>query len=373
MLAKIAEAISRTLIFVQVEIQLRTFERDGVQCQQDAGVPFFDLFLIDSLRFQIEMYLSKHNQVNFYLLAETLIVFIISTCLANFVWRIETTWKWLIYLPILFFQGLWLDRIYIVGHETTHRKLFPENRFLNDFVGMLMLLPLAVPLQIYRKIHQFHHGFNRRDNHTAALDTFVSTKPLTLFRRFLYQTAWFIGVFGSGYFWHSFAAIVIFLFLPTSTALNISPAFKHWRGRDRLISWGQFLLGGSFHVVFYFVGGFQFWLVSLAFPILVFSWVWSLLVYIFHYHTSIGREVRYNVRSLERHWFFSWLLMNFNEHATHHAFPHIPWYELPKKRIKLPQNYEQNQNVTTVWPAIRQQFHGAKIVYEPKLTTSQTD
>lgn len=317
--------------------------------------------------------LSSHKKINFYLLAETFAVFVALIMLANFVWQLEANWKWLIYLPILVFQGLWLDRIYIVGHETTHRKLFPENRRLNDLFGMLSLLPLAVPLQVYRKIHQFHHGFNRRDVHTSALDTFVSKKPITKFRRFLYQTAWFIGVFGSGYFWHSFAAIVIFLFLPTATAVNISPAFKHWTGRDRLISWGQFLLGVAFHIAFYWLGGFTFWLVSLALPILMFSWIWSLLVYIFHYDTSIGKDVRYNVRSLPRHWFFSWLLMNFNEHTTHHAYPNIPWYELPEKRINLPEHYVQNQNVQTVWQAIFQQFRGAKIIYEPDFTPSESD
>lgn len=319
------------------------------------------------------MSLSKNYRVNIYLLAETFVIFAVLITLANYVWRLETDWKWLIYLAILFFQGLWLDRIYIVGHETTHGKLFPENRRLNDFCGIVMLMPLAVPLQIYRKIHQFHHGFNRRDTHTSALDTFVSRKPITPFKRFYFQILWFIGVFGSGYFWHSLAAIVIFLFLPNSAATKISPAFKHWTGRDRLISWAEFLLGIGFHLAFYFAGGFSFWLISLALPIIIFSWIWSLLVYIFHYDTSIGRDVRYNVRSLPHHWFFSWLLMNFNEHTTHHAFPNLPWYQLSEKRIEIPEKYRANQNVKTIWQAIFQQFKGANIVYEPKTTASQID
>lgn len=319
------------------------------------------------------MLVSRHQKTTIYLLAETVIVFVALIVLANYVWRIETAWKWLIYLPILFFQGLWLDRIYIVGHETTHGKLFPKNRYLNDLVGIIMLLPLAVPLQIYRKIHQFHHGFNRKDVHTSALDTFVSKKPLTKIRRFWYQSLWFVGIFGSGYFWHSFAAIVIFLFLPTATATKISPAFKHWTGRDRFISWTQFLFGVAFHLAFYFLGGFSFWLLGLALPILVFAWIWSVLVYIFHYDTSIGNEVRFNVRALPRHWFFSWLLMNFNEHTTHHAFPSIPWYQLPENRIEILEKYRANQNVKTVWQAIFQQFKGAKIVYESETATSRTD
>nr|MBA2620974.1 fatty acid desaturase [Acidobacteriota bacterium] len=275
---------------------------------------------------------------------------------------------WLLYAPVLLMQALWLDRLYIVGHEATHGKLFPRNRRLNDGVGMLMLLPLAIPLQVFRKIHQFHHGFNRRDVHTSALDVFVSDTPVSKRRRILYKAAWFVGVFGSGYFWYSFASIVIFLFIPTEYAARISPAFKNWTSRDRVVSWLQFLLGVSFHLTVYFVGGFNFWLISLAFPILVFSWIYSLLVYIFHYDTSIGAEVRFNARSLERHWLFSWILMNFNEHATHHAYPNIPWYQLPERREPLPEKYQSNQKVRTVWQAIVQQLKGPKIVYDSENT-----
>ena len=317
--------------------------------------------------------LTKNIKFNSYLLIETVLVFAALVAAANFVWHLETAWKWALYFPVLIAQGLWLDRIYIVGHETTHGKLFPNNRRFNELCGMLMLLPLMVPLQVYRKIHQFHHGFNRRDAHTSALDTFVSRKPVSGIRRVWYQALWYLGIFGSGYFWHSLGAIVIFLFLPTAAATRISPAFRHWRGRDRLISWGQFLLGLAFHTLFYLLGGFTFWLVSLALPMLVFAWIWSLLVYIFHYDTSIGPEVRYNVRSLPRHWFFSWLLMNFNEHATHHAFPGVPWYELPAKRIELPEKYLSNQNVGTLWQAVRQQFKGARIVYEPEVAPRPAD
>lgn len=277
----------------------------------------------------------------------------------------------MVYPLILLAQGLWLDRIYIVGHEATHRKLFLKNRTANELAGILLLTPLAVPLQIFRKIHVFHHGFNRRDNHTAALDTFVSRKPITAARRFFYRLLWFVGVFGSGYFWYSLGSIVIFLFLPTALATRISPAFKNWTRRDRAVAWGEFLLGIGFHLTFYLIGGWQFWLVSLALPMLVFAWIWSLLVYVFHYDTSVGAEVRFNVRSLDGNWFFSWLLMNFNEHTTHHAFPNLPWYELPAQKHELPERFRENQNVRTIWQAIRQQLKGPQIVYEPNSSTSK--
>ena len=62
---------------------------------------------------------------------------------------------------------------------------------------------------------------------------------------------------------------------------------------------------------------------------------------------------------------FSWVLMNFNEHATHHQYPHIPWYDLPKKRKALPKEYDaRNQNTWSFFKAIINQLKGPNIVYK---------
>ncbi len=157
--------------------------------------------------------IENHNRITIRLLIETLAIFLVLTAAANFCRSADKYfYKWFLYAPVLLAQAFWLDRLYVVGHEATHGKLFPGNRALNDLIGMTTLLPLAVPLRIFRKIHQFHHGFNRRDVHTSALDVFVADAPVSKIKNFYYNAAWFVGVFGSGYFWHSFASIVIFLF-----------------------------------------------------------------------------------------------------------------------------------------------------------------
>ena len=66
-------------------------------------------------------------------------------------------------------QGLWLYRLYVLAHETVHRRLFPKQRRLKDALGAVLLVPLMIPLNVYRKIHRFHHGQNRKDHHTSAL------------------------------------------------------------------------------------------------------------------------------------------------------------------------------------------------------------
>ena len=50
-------------------------------------------------------------------------------------------------------QGFWLQRIYCVGHEASHQKLFPNHPFANDGIGQLFLWIILVPIPIFRKIH----------------------------------------------------------------------------------------------------------------------------------------------------------------------------------------------------------------------------
>lgn len=131
-------------------------------------------------------------------------------------------------------QGCWFHRLYVVGHEAAHHKLFPGRRWLNDLIGQLFLLPLMVPLRIFRKIHRFHHGQNRRDAHTSSLDTFVVPRSAGAWRRTYCYLAWYLAVFAGGFFIHSLISVVLFLALPLSLVRRVSPAFEGWSGRDQL-------------------------------------------------------------------------------------------------------------------------------------------
>lgn len=308
---------------------------------------------------------------NTYLIIETIGIFIMVSFLAVWLHNVEMAvlLKWSIYLPVLLFQGFWFYRFYIVGHEASHRKLFQGNRKLNDFWGTVVLLPLMVPINIYRKIHLFHHGFNRKDNHTSALDTFTS-KKLSPFKKVYFYILWYLGVFFGGFFIHSLVSVLLFLFVPPKLAPRISPAFIGWNGKEQLKAIALFVLGVGFHIAVFQLLGKSTYLYVLGFPMLSFAWVLSLLVYIFHYDTTVGEEVRYNVRSVKRVPFISWILMNFNEHATHHQHPNIPWYELPQKRKPLPTNFtEKNQNTDSFFRAIINQLKGPRIIDEQDNST----
>lgn len=263
-------------------------------------------------------------------------------------------------IPLMALQGCWFYRLYMVGHEGAHRKLLRTSRFMNDVVGQGALVPLLVPLRIFRKIHAFHHGQNRRDHKTAVLDTFVVNTPPSSARRTLLRGIFFWNVFGGGYFLQSLVSIMLFLFLPLSVARKVSPAFKGWTVRDQLVSVAQFVLGLAFHVVVVAAFGWDAWLFSLGMPLLAFAWVYSLMVYIFHYDTSYGRPVTANVRNLDSNAVVRWWLMNFNEHATHHEDATIPWYDLPSGQT----DHGSRQSLLS---AIGRQFAGPNIVVEERV------
>lgn len=265
---------------------------------------------------------------------------------------------------VLLAQGLMLQRIYVVGHESVHRKLAPHSQAMNDRLGRLVLLPMLVPLRVYRKIHAFHHGYNRRDLHTSALDVIVSPWPLTPLVRAVCYLIWFLGVFAGGLFLHSLVSVVLFLFLPIATARRVSPAFDKWTPRDRMVAWAEFLSCVAFHAMVAVIGGRTAWLYALGLPLLMFAWIWSLLIYVFHYRTTIGEATRYNVRVIRSHALFRWLLCNFNEHVTHHMYPNLPWYELPSRKVELPAPYaERNPTRHSLFLAVLGQLRGPTVVH----------
>lgn len=309
-----------------------------------------------------------HSWISVRLIAETVVVYL-GLCAASAGAMQLGGWaRLLVWPPLLLALGLWLDRMYAVGHEAVHRKLFPDRPALNDLVGAALLAPLCAPLSVYRKIHAFHHGQNRRAPGLATLDVII-LPPGPPWRRRLARAwgwlTWLLAVFAGGFFLHSLVSVVLFLLLPTAVACRISPAFKGWRPRLRARAWLELLAGFGLHLLVWRLGGAGLWLAALGLPLLAFAWVWSLLLYIYHYRTTIGDDIRYNVRSLRPGRLLSWLLLNFNEHTTHHADPRIPWYQLPQRRVEAPPAFAANQGVHTVAAAIWQQLRGPMFVERP--------
>ncbi len=269
-------------------------------------------------------YHPAHAWITARLVCETVVFAAVFACCAT-VAGVSAPVRWL----AIVLAGCWIHRIYVVGHEAVHRKLLPGWPRVNDLLGQLLLLPMLVPLPVYRKIHYFHHAHNRRDIHTSALDIVVVSPQAGPLRRACCYLVWFCAVFAGGFFIHSVVSIVLFLLLPLKVARRISPAFSGWGARDRLLSWVALLAGLGVHTLIYQTCGPEVWAQACGYPMLVFAWVYSLFVYIYHYRTGIGTPTQRNVRSLQRNPLIAYWLLNFHEHTAHHQNPNLPWYQLP--------------------------------------------
>jgi fatty acid desaturase len=253
-------------------------------------------------------------------------------------------------------QGCWMHRLYLVGHEAVHFKLVPWSRPANAWLGQALLLPILVPLGAYRKIHLWHHGHNRRDVHTAALDTWVLPRGAGPLRRAIPHLAWYTSVFLGGFFVHSLVTLALFLALPVQVARRVHPAYRGWRGRDRAVALLAFAGGIGLHAgVALGFGGWA-WALSLGLPFAVFAVIYSWFAYMFHYDAGFGPEVRAHVRSLAPNRLWRWWLVHFNEHATHHADASVPWYALPERAVP------PDPRVPTVLAAVLHQLRGPVVV-----------
>ena len=164
----------------------------------------------------------------------------------------EPIWVW----TAAVFQGFWFQRIYCVGHESSHEKLFPEHPRWNDLFGQLALWIILVPLPVFRKIHRFHHGSNRRDAHTSALDVFVVPPGAGGARRIWANVLWYAGIMAGGWFIHGLLSILFFLFLPVRIARKVSPAFKGWTFTDQVGSIVLFAIPVVLQIAFaHYYGG----------------------------------------------------------------------------------------------------------------------
>jgi len=267
------------------------------------------------------------------MVSETLVLLVLLGCGAVMADRRAPGWLVAIVVAL---QGGWLHRLYTAAHEAVHGKLVRGRPWLNDLIGQLLLLPLLTPLRIYRHIHRFHHAYNRHDERTSALELFRVRHPERPTTRFAATVVWWMAVFGGGFLLYSLASVLLFLLLPKGVAQRLSPAFDGWSGRDRARAIGAWSMGVAVHAALAAVLGLRGWMLALGAPMLVFAWLYSLIMYVYHYDTAIGGAPADRVRSLRAGRLFAWWLLNFQEHATHHARPTLPWYALPAHATQAP-------------------------------------
>ena len=79
---------------------------------------------------------------------------------------------WFLLPPLWIFTGTAATGLFVIAHDCGHRA-FAKERWVNDLVGHLFMLPLIYPFHSWRIQHNYHH------THTNKLEVDNAWHPLT--------------------------------------------------------------------------------------------------------------------------------------------------------------------------------------------------
>ncbi|MDY6786415.1 MAG: fatty acid desaturase [Cyanobacteriota bacterium] len=244
-----------------------------------------------------------------------------------------------LFLPLMWvFTGTALTGFFVIGHDCGHRS-FANRKWVNNWLGHLMFLPLIYPFHGWRILHNYHH------KHTNKLDVDNAWDPV---KPEVYETMppllrWGYRRMRGRFWWLG--------------------SIAHWALLH--FNWSQFegkqRQQVRFSALFVIVGA------AIAFPTLIATtgiwgfvkfWLMPWLVYHFwmstftivhHTHPEIPftppedwNEARAQLSGTVHCDYPRWvefLCHDINVHIPHHISTAIPWYNLRKAHESLKENW----------------------------------
>ncbi len=213
-------------------------------------------------------------------------------------------------------QGLLLVFLFTLSHECTHKTPF-RTGWLNDAVGHLVSVPIALPFTWFRYFHLAHHKWTNDPDKDPELDG--KPKP-ELWRD--------LAIHLSGWPYWKGMALVLFHNAIGKIDAPYLPRRQHRAMRIE----ARILLG------FYTLAG-----ISLVFtPILFWLWLFPVLIgqpflrlYLLAEHGLCPpvANMLENSRTTFTNRVVRFLAWNMPFHAEHHAFPNVPFHQLPSLHV----------------------------------------
>jgi omega-6 fatty acid desaturase (delta-12 desaturase) len=234
---------------------------------------------------------------------------------------------WYLLPPLWFFTGTVLTGWFVIGHDCGHRS-FSHHKWVNDWVGHIMFLPLLYPFHSWRIGHNHHHRYTNlleEDNAwTPFTPEFYAMQPLILQKtyRLIRGKLWFLGsIFhwlDLHFTWWKFKreeqkGVLFSVLLVLFTAVIVLPLCIYYLG-----VWGWV----------------KFWLL----PWLSYHFWMSTFTLVHHTDVNIPFRPRDDWNEVEAQLMGSvhcdypfsveWLCHHINVHIPHHISPAIPSYHL---------------------------------------------
>ncbi|MES0824123.1 fatty acid desaturase [Ruegeria sp. SCP11] len=209
-------------------------------------------------------------------------------------------------------QGILLVFLFTLSHECTHKTPF-RSGWLNDVIGHLVSIPIALPFTWFRYFHLAHHKWTNHPENDPELSG--KPRPGNWRDLLIYLSGWT--------YWAAMAQVLIRNAINRIDAPYL-PARQH--GAMRLEA--RLLLGLYLAAVlslFYSMTLFWLWFL----PVLIAQPFLRLYLLAEHGMCPPVANMLENSRTTFTNRIVRFLAWNMPYHTEHHAFPNVPFHQLP--------------------------------------------
>ncbi|CAD0185386.1 Fatty acid desaturase [Ruegeria sp. THAF57] len=209
-------------------------------------------------------------------------------------------------------QGLLLVFLFTLSHECTHKTPF-RTGWLNDAVGHLVSLPIALPFTWFRYFHLAHHKWTNDPDKDPELGG--KPRPERWPDLMIYLSGW--------PYWKGMARVLFHNAIGKIDAPYL-PQRQHRTMRiEAVLLLGLYALAG----ISMFFTPILFWLWLL--PVLIGQPFLRLYLLAEHGLCPPVANMLENSRTTFTNRMIRFLAWNMPFHAEHHAFPNVPFHKLP--------------------------------------------
>ena len=209
-------------------------------------------------------------------------------------------------------QGILLVFLFTLSHECTHKTPF-RTAWLNDAVGHLVSVPIALPFTWFRYFHLAHHKWTNHPQNDPELDG--KPRPDSWRSLIIYLSGW--------PYWSGMAQTLL-----RNAAGRIDAPYLPTRQHRAICAEARVILALYALAAFtLFLSPVLFWLWLL--PVLIGQPFLRLYLLAEHGLCPPVANMLENSRTTFTNRIIRFVAWNMPYHAEHHAFPNVPFHHLP--------------------------------------------
>lgn len=264
--------------------------------------------------------------------------------------RVRLTLHWLAFIALLIATTSYASNVFVAFplclalawvwctlfapfHESTHGSAF-SRAGANRVAAWFTSFPFLMAPSVYRTFHFEHH----RHTQDPELDPELLGKPSNAQNPITRQD-WLILVSGIAMIRAKLQLVWFFSFTPQAQWPQAIPWSTHCRNPGGMAQECRLLLGAWLVVGFFVLIGLpgSLWIVLAWWSSHVFLMLW-----ISAEHTGLPNtgSIVSRTRTVGSNRFVRWWLWNMNFHAEHHAWPGMPWHNLPAANAAIASRLE---------------------------------